>query len=188
MWEPNLRKNIKHFIKQFGLVRKDQLLRFFQDQNANTVETIINDLFWGNELYEYGTSQISTSKALPYDVSIYDDTLTAIDVLCHFRSSEITYLYNTTYPAIVLFQHIDGTVYDITVFPSEQRDWEGTLTIAMRARKAAMVNGIEDIVKHIAVVPDINSQIMIETLVEFNYTIFATVDPETHFASLYELN
>lgn len=176
MWGNSLREDIKHFVRVFGVVSKAHLLRFFQDQDSHSVEYVINDMLWTHDLYDQGGGKLSTRKKLPYDLSVYNESIMASCVLCtQFRSSEILYFDNTIYPTRLIFETTTHMLYDVTVFPPAYLDWQAVLTTALLARKKTIPPGIDDVAQHIAVVWDIQSD-MVKSVADFGYTIFATVD------------
>ena len=175
---------IVDFIRTYGVVSHRQILSFFSPFGDEEVENALKSLVSHSVIFEYGMGHYSSMRLKKYlpDRS-YADQGRCLDVLCSVPCDSVTQYYTGIYPTMAAFVS-DGELYDITVFQKE--DWQSRLMLASRLRKQSLLPGVQDSVRHIAVVP--NTDLIAPIGKALPFASYVIVDSQTGAVESYELD
>lgn len=139
---------LKNFMREFLVVEKSQLVRFFSDwESANYVEhkvrTLINQCF----LYEQPGGFISYDRYIG-NITEYMDTILGLDILCSMRSSDIKEVWLQRYPRAFGFITSDDVVHDVTVFT--ETDWAAKYAVWKMTQGQELADPSDDPICHVA--------------------------------------
>ena len=163
-----------------GVLQREQLLRFFSDENdpgsvSRLLKKLENYSFirYDSEAdrYAYNSADLKVDE-------IRRRVIRAFWVVAQCGSREVLQLFQLDYPSQIMFITAGNIPYEITVCYSEN---DAMLT--ERTRRLHAVSGERDCVNHVAVVPD---RELGERLGKYGFDCWCTLDPESRIPH-YEL-
>ncbi len=142
-------RNIYKFMRNVGVARKEQILRFFSDErDAVRLEYYLEQMIKNRMLdYDERTEVFSWHRMVKVVEQEVKLRLKALWVVVAFKSSRVREIVLLNYPFQFLIITHDNLVYDISCC-YETID----ATLAMRTYNLNRIDGIEDEINHIAIV------------------------------------
>lgn len=179
---PTLRKQMLDFVHCFGVVREQQLRKFFSDWSEGEVQYDLEALLGKGELIRHDEIYLSVVRKLPKPLSFYMPCMDALDVLAMLRSKQIVWLNRDEFPLELTFSTTDNIIYDIVCFDEQ---WVVKYSMIPRTRGRGLPADELDPITHVAVVPDIEMANKVDPL---GFSLYAIIDHKTGHAELFSLD
>lgn len=148
---PELKLQMLQFVRNFYVVKVRQLKKFFSDWGEGDVEFAMRDLTNKGQLILLSDEYISFVRHLPHSFDYYEPCMKAIDVMATLRSKKVVWFNRDFYPYEITFCTTDNLIYDVVVF---DEFWVAKYSAITRIQGQLLPSGEQDIVEHIAVVPN----------------------------------
>jgi hypothetical protein len=180
---PELELQMLQFVRRFYVVKVRQINKFFSDWSTGEVKYAFSRLIEKSFLIYHGADNeyVSFARTLPHSLDFYEPCINAIDVMITIRSKQIIWFNRDVFPLEITFSTTDNRIYDVAVF---DEFWMAKYSLIKRTRSQHIPAGEEDVVDHIAVVPndDIGRQVR-----PLGFSLFAKVDPRTGCVDYFEI-
>lgn len=160
-----------------------QINKFFSDWSTGEVKHTFSKLIHQSLLVYHGANNeyVSFVHHLPHTLDFYEPCILAIDTMITIRSKSVVWFNRDMYPLDITFATTDNRIYDIAVF---DEFWMAKYSIIKRTRSQNIPAGEEDVIDHIAVVPNTD---IAQQVAPLGFTLFAQVDPRTGHVDFFEI-
>lgn len=173
--------NLKEFIRTFGCVKRRHIENLFGKNHSNkAIKFQMDTLVRENIVVLDEEGNVSYKSAPPMTREYLAAQFKALDVLCCMEDTDIRAYYPAQYPCSLLFITEGNDVYDVTVF--DYNNYNALTNLVPLVREAQQQKNVEDIVVHIAVVPDTD---LIQHIAELHFEQYCVLDEAGH-AEFYE--
>ncbi|MBQ1735999.1 MAG: hypothetical protein II038_14225 [Lachnospiraceae bacterium] len=178
-----LNDNLKLFIKTFGCVKRRHIENLFgKTHSPKAIKFQMDTLIRDRVVVIDEDGNVSYKSAPPMTREYLANQFKALDVLCCMEDTDIRDFYPAQYPCSLLFITEDNSVYDVTVF--DYNNYNALSNLVPLVREAQQQRKVEDIVIHIAVVPDTE---LIPYIAALRFEQYCVID-EYGNAEFYETN
>lgn len=182
MMYEELRDNLTLFITTFGTVKRRHILNLFSKNHAPKAIKYHMDALIRECRVLIDEDGNIVAKHSPHLTREYMAAqFKALDVLCSLEDTDIRAFYPTQYPCSLLFITEANMVYDVTVI--DYNNYNALSNLVPIVRASQLPKDIEDIVFHIAIVPD---QEFIKNIANLPFDQYCVLD-ENGNPEFYEL-
>ena len=170
---PGLELQMLQFVRNFYVVKRRQIEKFFSDWGDGEIKHTLTMLIHTGQLVYHGPKKeyISFARRLPHELDYYEPCIAAIDAMITVRSKQIVWFNRESFPLEITFATTDNQIYDVVVFDDF---WTPKYSVIGRTRNLHIPDGEEDIVQHVAVVP--NEEIA-RKVSPLGFVLYAQVNP-----------
>ncbi len=167
--------NIYDLITRIGVVEEAQIYTMFGNTHGEeTIRWCVKELLRKNKVNFDRERGIITRRQSVYENDFGQQLLTkATWLLAYMGDEKVREYMPVRYPSQMLIIGEDNTVYDITVYT-----WQTVQAVnmsIMTRRQAVIPYGVDDLIVHIAVVPD---EEMAEQIKDFGFDNYCILDTD----------